>query len=132
MQKKVITALIAFILSLSGCVSSEEKPLTHPNHSTYEIDLSSPDITKKLKAGTLKIWYIAKGTRSEGLHGVLEGIEIEEKKRGMVIESSIGPLTFFGEWNEREHSFSVSGWLPSDTGTIYPSWKHIQSERDNG
>ena len=128
MQKKIIAALLAFILSLSSCTSSGEKLLTHPNQSSYKIDLNNPDITKKLKEEKLKIWYVAKGTRSEGLHGVLEGLIIEGKKNGMVIESSIGPLTYFGEWNEREHLFSFSGWLPSDTRNIYPSWNYIQSE----
>ena len=110
-----------------GCASTEKGILIHPDHPDYSVDLNSPDITKDLEKGKLKIWYIAKGTRSEGLHGEIEGMEITPEK-GMKIQTKIGTLIYLGSWDERPLLFSRSGWLPVDSKDIDPSWKHIKSE----
>jgi hypothetical protein len=127
-MQKTATLLAVILVAMCGCMSAKEKNLKHPNSPKHSIDLNTPDIVEDLDKGKLKIWYIAKGSRSEGLHGEIEGIEVNEKRKGMQIDSSIGPLTYCGEWNQREHLFSRSGWLPADLEGIYPSWRHIQSE----
>lgn len=110
-----------------GCASTEKEILLHPDRPEYSIDLSHPDITKDLGKGKLKIWYIAKGTRSEGLHGEIEGIDISPGK-GIKLQTEVGQLVYRGPWNERSQLFSRSGWIPLDLEGIYPSGAHIQSE----
>ena len=128
MQKSKITLVAVIVAAMCGCMSAKEKNLKHPNSSEHSINLNAPDIVGDLDEGKLKIWYIAMGSRSEGLHGELQGVKVNEKKKGMQIESSIGTLIYFGEWDQREHLFSRSGWLPADLEGIHPSRRHIQSE----
>jgi hypothetical protein len=127
MQKMKITLIAILMTALCGCASTEKEILSHPDHSEYSIDLNSPDIVKDLEKGKLKIWYIAKGTRSEGLHGEIEGMNISPEK-GMKLQTKAGTLIYAGSWNERTQLFSMSGWLPTDLKDIHPSWKHIQTQ----
>ena len=127
MQKSKITLVAVIVAAMCGCMSAKEKNLKHPNSSEHSINLNAPDIVGDLDEGKLKIWYIAMGSRSEGLHGELQGVKVNEKRKGMQIGSSIGTLTYWGEWKHREHLFSMSGWLPADLEAIRPSWRHIQS-----
>ena len=126
MQKMKITLVTILMAVACGCASTEKGTLLHPNHPEYSIDLGNPDIIENLEKGRLKIWYIAKGTRSEGLHGEIEGIDISPEK-GMTLQTEAGTLIYAGSWDERTQLFSMSGWLPADSKDIYPSWKHIQS-----
>jgi len=130
MQQIRISFMAMIAVALSGCMSAKKSTLQHADSPEHSIDLKAADIVKDLDQGKLKIWYIAKGTRSEGLHGELEGVEVDSKTKGMQLESSIGTLTYHGEWNERDHSFSMSGWLPSDLIGIHPSWKHSPNGAD--
>ena len=127
MQKTKITLIAILMVVACGCASTEKEILLHPDRPEYSINLNSPDITKNLEEGKLKIWYIAKGTRSEGLHGEIEGMNISPEK-GMKLQTKAGTLVYAGSWNERTQLFSRSGWLPVDLDGIYPSWAHIQSE----
>ena len=127
MQKIRITLIGVLMASLCGCASTENEILLHPGSEEYSINLNSPDITKDLEEGKLNIWYIAKGTRSEGLHGEIDGMDISPE-RGMKLQTKAGALVYAGSWEERTQLFSRSGWLPVDLEAIYPSWKHIQSE----
>jgi hypothetical protein len=128
MRRKIKITLIVTLMAVAcGCASTEKEIILHPDHPEYSIDLRHPDITKNLEKGKLKIWYIAKGTRSEGLHGEIEGMDISPKK-GMKIQTKDGTLVYAGSWNERTQLFSMSGWLPTDLKDINPSWKHIQTQ----
>lgn len=117
MQKIKITLVAILMAVVCGCASTEKGILLHPDRPEYSIDLSSPDITKDLEEGKLKIWYIAKGTRSEGLHGEIEGMNISPEK-GMKLQTKAGTLVYAGSWNERTQLFSMSGWLPTDLKDI--------------
>ena len=89
------------------------------------IDWDKPDIILKDGIWELKIYYILKGTRSEGLHGILFNNN-KDKGAGTFkekIETDLGELIYFGKWEDRKHLFSLSGWLPKNLDPIYPSWK---------
>jgi hypothetical protein len=122
-MQKIKIAFIAVLMAMTcSCASTGKGILIHPDHPDYSVDLYHPDITKNLEKGKLKIWYIAKGTRSEGLHGEIVGMKITPEK-GMKIQTKIGTLIYMGSWSERTLLFSRSGWLPIDSKDIYPSWK---------
>ena len=90
------------------------------NNKDYVLDLSKLDLILEDEGIKLKIWYVAKGTRSEGIHGVLEGFKFLNSQQDK-IETSLGTLMFYGEWEQRKHLFSKSGWLPEKLEGIYPN-----------
>ena len=68
---------------------------------------------KILHAGDweLQIAYLLKGTRSEGLHGVLlnQG-QVVSAERHAVIDTELGAMKYYGEIQERKHHWDISGW----------------------
>jgi hypothetical protein len=78
---------------------------------------------KVLRAGAweLQIWYRAKGTRSEGQHGVLlrDGKIVKGSTVGEEMDTALGKMKYYGTqpgvlWNP-------SGWHFADKGLIKPA-----------
>ena len=91
----------------------------------YGIDLAKPDIVKSAGEYKLLVYYIAKGTRSEGVHGVLvkNGEVVDAVQDQTELKTGFGVLVYRGPWEERTLLFDQSGWLPEDLTGIYPSWQ---------
>lgn len=103
---------IALLLAPIIC-TGEVGELAHPKQPDTHINLDSPDIIKDLGNGKLKIWIIEKGTRSEGLHGELEGME-DPRATTKSLTTSSGTFVFRGDWEDRPYLWAASGWLPED------------------
>ena len=132
-MKLYIRQLPAVIILLLACSCSEKQPppitgiLTHPGqgYEDHEIDLAKPDVVKRKGQYELRVYYIAKGTRSEGLHGVLivNGSVVDDAVADKEMKADVGLLHCHGPWQKRKLLFVSSGWLPMDTSTISPSWQ---------
>ena len=107
------TLLQIILLLVPFVCSGGEKELVHPNNPEIRINLEAPDFIKDLGDGKLKIWGIEKGTRSEGLHGQLEGID-DPSDKVHSIQTSDGKMVYRGDWDDRPFAWSVSGWLPEN------------------
>ena len=91
----------------------------------YRIDLAKPDIVKSAGEYKLLVYYIAEGTRSEGIHGVLveNGEVVDALQDQTELKTGLGILVYRGPWEKRTLLFDQSGWLPKDLTGIYPSWE---------
>jgi hypothetical protein len=109
--------------------------LVHPGegHGDCTVDLSRPDTVKRSGHFVLRIYYIAKGTRSEGLHGVLtaKGLVIDDSSGGSELTTDLGPVLCHGPWGSRKLLFGKSGWLPKDAGEMPPSARRNDGMRQN-
>ena len=114
-MKRILFTLI--LLTIFECFSCAGE--------TANIDWNKPDIQLSKGLWELKIFYIAKGTRSEGLHGVLYKNNMEKKANRLKeeIKTDLGEFIYYGDLKDRQHLFSLSGWLPKNVNSIYPSWK---------
>ena len=77
------------------------------------------------------MWYFHKGTRSEGIHGILviDKFEVAGTNVGQTMATDISAFTWYGPWNSRKLPFSKTGWLPDDLSKVYPSWKTNNAEQ---
>ena len=86
------------------------------------VDVSKPaDKVLRDNGWELQIWYRAKGSRSEGQHGVLlhNGNEIKGSRVGEEMTTALGKMHYYGTapgvpWNP-------TGWLFADKSLIKPS-----------
>ena len=101
------------LLSVPLAGSGGEKELVHPNNPEVRINLDAPDFIKDLGTVKLKIWVIAAGTRSEGLHGIIEGID-DPSDQLTSMDTPEGRIVYRGGWDERRFLWSASGWLPEN------------------
>ena len=124
---KALFTMIFLAVNLSGnllAADGEKPPKAYGGGSKHVIDRNAPDLTNTGKHKEWRMWYIFKGTRSEGLHGelVINGKIRTGKKVGEKFESDDGTWIWYGAWDDRKQLFSKSGWLPEDLSTVYPSW----------
>ena len=79
-----------------------------------------PHKTFKKGAWELQIVYLLKGTRSEGLHGVLikQGEVVKPHSLGEEIQTDLGPMKYYGDFKKRETNWAISGWCYSDQDKI--------------
>jgi hypothetical protein len=84
-----------------------------------------PDIAKSGEGCEFRVWYLEKGTRSEGIHGtlVVGGKALAGNKTGETVTCSLGDFVWHGDWDSRRQAWAASGWLPKALGEIYPSYK---------
>ena len=73
-------------------------------------------------AWELRVWYRAKGTRSEGQHGALlfEGRELETPEIGTARDTGLGRMTYYGPQGERM-PWMPTGWNYADPAKMKPS-----------
>jgi len=128
---KQLPAVMVLLLATASCGGRPAAPvtgiLTHPGkgHDDQTVNLAQPDIVKKAGSYELRIYYVAKGTRSEGLHGVLtaNGAVVDDSVAAKEMETDVGLLRCHGPWQNRKLLFASSGWLPKDTSATTPSWQ---------
>ncbi|WP_433745149.1 hypothetical protein [Paenibacillus amylolyticus] len=78
-----------------------------------EIDYHNPGYMDKKGDWELKIYYRAKGTRSEGQHGLLfhKGKWVSADHVGELKETDLGLMKYYGEWGKDvDVLFQPSGW----------------------
>jgi hypothetical protein len=126
-KMKLLLKMTFIAVITSSCLSAadgDNPPKAYDGGSKHVIDRNAPNITTTGKHREWRMWYIFKGTRSEGLHGELAinckirtGTNVGEK-----FQSDGGTWIWHGAWDDRKHLFSKSGWLPEDLSSVYPSW----------
>lgn len=72
----------------------------------------------------LRIVYKARGSKSEGPHGVLykDGEIVEPLHVGEVISTDLGMLKYYSHLEETRPSWEITGWNFADQTLILPSW----------
>lgn len=112
-------ALLTTPFTVLYAVSPQTPPL--PGEGVG-VDITQP-AEKVLRAGgwELHIWYRAKGSRSEGQHGVLyqHGQIVKASSVGEAVETALGKMRYYG--NEPRVLWEPSGWHFSDKSLIKPS-----------
>jgi len=81
-----------------------------------------PDFTYTKKGWKLKIWYTAKGSRSEGTFGKLyhKGKEVYPKMKNEVLQTPLGKLHFMSS----DLPWGAHGWIFDESErSILPSWE---------
>ena len=75
-------------------------------------------------AWKLKIVYKARGSKSEGPHGVLykNGKMIDPLQPGEMIDTDLGILKYYAHLTETQPSWEVSGWHFADQSLILSSF----------
>lgn len=109
-MKHVVQSIFLLMASLSF---AEDIELVHPNHPETRINLEAPDFIKDLGDGKLKIWVIEEGTRSEGLHGILQDVD-DPSEQVTSMDTPEGKIVYRGDWDNRPFLWSASGWLPEN------------------
>lgn len=126
MLKTQITALTLTLILSGGlpAADGEKAPKAYAGTSAHTFNASSPDLRQKGNWGEWKLWYIFKGSRSEGLHGelVTDGRTVVGSTIGEKVTLGENTWVWHGAWDDRKHLFSKSGWLPEDLSVISPSW----------
>ena len=91
-----------------------------------------PDIIKNSGDYHLKIFYFEKGTRSEGIYGMmlLKDKEIIGKSPEETIKAPFGIYVWHGPLDNKKQGWGCTGWLPKDLSTVYPSWAIQKAEQD--
>ena len=111
---------------LAACVSGEGASAPADN-GAWSAPSSAPD--RRLATGDgrweLRIWYRAKGTRSEGQHGALyaNGREVPTPEDGAERETGLGRMRYFGMARDRL-PWQPTGWNFADAAhRLPPSWQ---------
>jgi hypothetical protein len=119
-MKALHITLLSLVLAAPLCVAEQGgAPLAGEGSG---VDVSQPaDKVLRQEGWELQIWYRAKGTRSEGQHGVLlqNGKEIPPGNVGDEMDTALGKMKYYGAtpgvlWDP-------SGWHFADKSLIKPS-----------
>lgn len=125
-MKILLTITFLAVITSSSLLAADgdNPPKAYDGGSKHVIDRNAPHLKTTGKHQEWRMWYIFKGTRSEGLHGeiVINGKIRTGTKVGEKFESDDGTWIWHGAWDDRKQLFSKSGWLPEDLSTVYPSW----------
>jgi hypothetical protein len=138
-RMKIKIQFAIFLCAVAACVGvygsdTPAPPKADSGDAKHTIDPKKPDIVRKVAKTEWRMWYIAKGTRSEGLHGALsvDGAWLSGKTNGATAVTGLGEFVWHGDWDSRKLLFSKSGWLPSDLSSVYPSWTTNTAEPAGG
>jgi hypothetical protein len=126
-----LSAAVVLLVAAVSCGGNSGSPitgtLTRPGEGYEEqtISLARPDVVKAAGSYELRVYYVARGTRSEGLHGVLtaNGAVVDDPVGAKEMETDVGLLRCYGPWQDRKLLFASSGWLSKDTSAISPKWQ---------
>ena len=115
-------ALLVVLLGLPSCATTSPEA-----EETTEVWRTTPSRApdKEILNGEwrLRIWYLSKGSRSEGQHGELwrGDRQIAPSEAGTTLVTSLGTMRDFGE--ERTVPWAVTGWHFDDESRRPPSWQ---------
>ncbi|MBJ6610567.1 MAG: hypothetical protein JG718_09435 [Candidatus Thiothrix moscowensis] len=118
-MRVVRSLLIGLLVASPLCMADSAQPLLGEGVGA---DISQPaDKVLRAEGWELQIWYRAKGSRSEGQHGVLlqGGKAIKGKSTGEELETALGKMKFYGE--VPTVMWEPSGWHFADKTLIKPS-----------
>ena len=119
MKLRRLPLLGLFIIALLGATGSVNQLFANESVSDSFDDAAN----KVLREGAweLQIWYRAKGTRSEGQHGVLyhKGKLVKAAAVGKELETSLGKMKYYGV--SPDVAWEPSGWHFANKNLIQPS-----------
>lgn len=113
-------SLLSLLLATPLCIAAPDQPLLPGEGSG--VDVSQPaDKVLRAEGWELQIWYRAKGSRSEGQHGVLfqNGKLIKGATVGEEMDTALGKMKFYGD--APAVMWDPSGWHFADKSLIKPS-----------
>jgi hypothetical protein len=122
-MKMLMISLLLFSSSVSWAFDGAKPPESYEGKSHPTVDLEKPDLAESDDKVAWRMWYISKGTRSEGLHGAILNNQkpIAGTKVGDTKIINGKEYVWCGTWNSRQHLFSLSGWLPKSEDRVR-SW----------
>lgn len=112
-------SLLSFLIAAPLCIADPGQPL--PGEG-IGVDISQPaDKILRAEGWELQIWYRAKGSRSEGQHGVLfhEGNMVKGVTVAEEMETALGKMKYYG--STPAVMWEPSGWHFADKSLIKPS-----------
>jgi hypothetical protein len=130
-MKSILFMAILLGLQVAESAEGDKPPKNYVGKDHPTIRMDAPDITKSDKTAKWQMWYIAKGTRSEGLHGTItigEKVVYGKVLKELMVVDGWG-LVWHGSWDDRKQLFAKSGWLPEDIKTVSPSWQMKKAEQ---
>ena len=95
------------------------------NEHESRLTQAMPDKSFVSGTWTLHIYYRARGSKSEGQHGVLlhDGQAVEPRQVGELIETDLGTLRYYRRLEDMTALFELTGWNFMDANRIRPSWE---------
>lgn len=112
-------AILFFALILAiTCLANEE--VGWPRQIIISKQSLQPDSVRSSGEYQFAIYYVAKGTRSQGIHGRLirKNAEILGTKLEETIKTPWGIFVWHGPAQQRKNLWDLSGWLPQDIASI--------------
>lgn len=117
-------SLLLLLLLLSPVVSwasdGAKPPKSYEGKGHPIIEFEKPDLVDSDGKFAWRMWYIFRGTRSEGLHGMIMEDQklVEGGKIGDTKSVNEKEYVWCGTWDSRKHLFSLSGWLPKSDDRV--------------
>jgi hypothetical protein len=122
LQKMKSHLLLLLLLSSLALWASDgaKPPKSYGGRGHPTIDFEKPDLADSDGKAAWRMWYIFRGTRSEGLHGVIleDRKLIEGGKTGDTKSVNGKEYVWCGTWDSRKHLYSLSGWLPKSDDRV--------------
>ena len=120
-MKKIIIFLSFFLVVGSAC-AQKQKPLVNHRHNIDKRQKQKQVHQIKIDENyRFTFFYIAKGSRSEGVHGELYYKGTKVAKNLDPVKTEYGIFHYHGDYMQRGNLFDTSGWLPENLREIYPS-----------
>lgn len=119
-MKPLLFSLLLLSTPTSWASEGAASPKSYEGGGHPTINIEKPDLTDSDGKATWRMWYIFKGTRSEGLHGMIleDRKPIEGGKIGDAKSVNGKEYVWCGTWDSRKHLFSLSGWLPKSEDRV--------------
>jgi len=95
-----------------------------PTDAYNGLAADTPDKTLTGGQWELRIYYHARGSRSEGQHGVLlhQGEVVEPQQVGEVLETDLGKLKYYRRPEDRRLPSELTGWNFAEHRQARLSW----------
>lgn len=124
-MKSILMITLLLGLQMAESAEGDKPPKNYAGQGHPTLRLDAPDLTKSDPSATWRMWYIAKGTRSEGLHGTITEGDKEILGKALQESKTVAgqKLIWHGSWDDRKRLFAKSGWLPEDIASVSPSWQ---------
>jgi inhibitor of cysteine peptidase len=125
-MKFMLTVLLAGIVA-GGCAGTGVRVGAAETNAVAAASVPAPVwdgdvLVYRTETWELRVRYLQKGTRSEGMEGSLlhDGMEVPGGRvMGEVMETSMGRMVWRG--THREHPWGKTGWLFEKPGLLLPS-----------
>ena len=126
---KLFAAIL--LLAATFLFGAATDPWLSPSLASLDGVVLTPEI--QIESGDFRfvIYYTSKGTRSEGVHGLIfeDNQEIIGEEIGQKLETPIGTYFWRGSITTRKELWDQSGWLPTNLDRFYPSWSKNAAEQ---